>query len=138
MLLSLVTSYYSEDQKIDFNPSHLEATISTFRANPTRGKVEIFERRGDVVGYATLSTFWSNEYGGTIVYIDEIFVTPSARNAGIGRTYIRDLLANPPYSAVAIQLEITPDNERARSLYESLGFSEYPNIGFICEVPLVA
>jgi hypothetical protein len=31
-------------------------------------------------GYALLIPYWSNELGGTLLYVDEIFVIPEARN----------------------------------------------------------
>lgn len=47
---------------------------------------------------------------------------PDARNRGIGRSFFRNLDETRPFEAVALALEVSPGNHRARRLYESLGF----------------
>ena len=73
--------------------------------------------------YALLIPYWSNEFGGTIVHVDEMFVAPALRNRGIGRNFFRYLDETRPFDAVALALEVSPTNAGARRLYESLGFT---------------
>ena len=46
---------------------------------------------------------------------------PDARNRGIGRSFFRNLCKARPFEAIALALEVSPGNHRARRLYESLG-----------------
>ena len=131
LLTNMIRAYYREDQGIEVPSSNIEATLTEFAANPIRGRVEILEHAGRIAGYALLVTYWSNEYSGTILFIDELYVKPEFRRQGLGRTYIEKLIDQPPYDAVAIQLEVTPENKRAQALYERLGFVEYPDRGMI-------
>jgi len=47
---------------------------------------------------------------------------PDARNRGIGRSFFLNLEEKRPFEAVALALEVSPGNHRARRLCESLGF----------------
>lgn len=88
------------------------------------------EIAGRVEGYALLASFWSNEYGGEICTIDEFYVTPEARGSGHGRKLLEDLKKGSALwkpKPVALMLESTPKNARAKKFYESLGFAQKKN-----------
>ena len=115
-------------------------TLATYRAQPVRGRALVLDGGvggdggdgGDgglgVVGYALLSSFWSNELGGEVCVIDELYVGPTARGHGLGSVLLRTLAEQPGAlwnaDAVALELETTPDNHRARRLYQRLGFRD--------------
>jgi GNAT superfamily N-acetyltransferase len=83
-----------------------------------------------LAGYALLCSFWSNELGGEVCIIDELFVAPGARGRGAATELVQGLCERRwPWfrDAVAVELEVTPSNARARSLYERLGFRAYKN-----------
>ena len=85
----------------------------------------MLELDGRASGYALLVSFWSNELGGEVCVLDEVYVEPSHRGRGRATRLVEDLLSGAsPHarSAVALALEITPGNLRARRLYERLGF----------------
>ena len=80
----------------------------------------------DRFGYALLIPYWSNEFGVTLLFIDELFVIAQARSRGIARQFFAFLAASRPFRAVALALEVDPTNERAKNLYESIGFERRP------------
>ena len=83
-----------------------------------------------LAGYALLCSFWSNELGGEVCIIDELFVAPGERGRGYATELVQGLCARQlPWfrDAVAVELEVTPGNARARQLYERLGFCPYKN-----------
>ena len=43
-------------------------------------KILLFKQHRKIIGYALLINYWSNEYGGDIVYVDELFVKESYRS----------------------------------------------------------
>ena len=126
---SMMTSLYIEDPSGDaIDASHFERTIRTLIANPGQGRIVLFMDGSNVVGYAILIPFWSNEFGGNIVSIDEFFVTPGARHQGIGRAFIDLVVSDRPFEAVAAMVETTPGNLGARRLYASAGFRRSNNL----------
>jgi ribosomal protein S18 acetylase RimI-like enzyme len=96
-------------------------TVAHLLAHPAAGQIVVFEENG-IVGYAILIPYWSNEFGGTILFVDELYVKPEARGRGIGHRFFEYLETAIPYEAVVLALEVSPANVRARRLYESLGF----------------
>ena len=82
----------------------------------------IFEWEGNTAGYALLCKTWSQEAGGRAVWIDEIYMLPEYRGRGIGRWFFSQLKEIEP--AARYRLEIEPENIRAKTLYEAMGFTE--------------
>lgn len=106
-------------------PEHIRRTLRTLRDEPARGRAVVLEQQGRVGAYALIVSFWSNELGGNVDVIDELYVEPGQRGQGHATRLIEALAAQTaPFaaSAVALALEVTPGNVRARRLYERLGF----------------
>ena len=123
-VLTMMHGLYSEDEAPSpVDQSRFPLTIDFFLANPSQGRIILFEEGTSLRGYALLVPYWSNEFGGSLVVVDELFVTPMARNRGIARTFFRFLGEHRPFEAVALTLEVSPGNTGARRLYESLGFT---------------
>jgi ribosomal protein S18 acetylase RimI-like enzyme len=104
---------------------HMQRTLEVLRKEPHRGCATVLEIKGRTCGYALLMAFWSNELGGEICTIDELYVEPEHRGRRHATRLIDDLAAGKgPYTPriVALTLETTPNNIRARRLYERLGF----------------
>jgi ribosomal protein S18 acetylase RimI-like enzyme len=62
-----------------------------------------------------------------VITIDELYVAKPFRGQGIGADFVRHLINKKLNEAVALRLEVTPANARARRLYERLGFSSHKN-----------
>jgi GNAT superfamily N-acetyltransferase len=106
-------------------PAQVRRTLEALRTEPTRGRAVVLAADGPPAGYALLIAFWSNELGGEVCNVDELFVAPEARGRGHAAALLRALAAGDgPWSGkpVALELEVSPDNPRARALYQSLGF----------------
>jgi len=105
--------------------------LAELRTNPVRGKALVLELDGHAEGYALLISFWSNEYGGEVCNVDEIYIRPMQRKKGHGKELIRYLLKTTPLWSrrpAPIELEVSPQNTRARALYKSLGFRPSRNM----------
>src|SRR5262245_33002759 len=107
----------------DPSPERVDAeqvrrTLLALRAEPLRGQAVVLELDGEVLGHALLISFWSNELGGDVCTIDELYVAPRARGAGHATALLEALSRGQLYpAAVALQLEVTPGNARAHALY---------------------
>jgi len=126
-IVAMYEALYQEDPGPE--PASIERvrqTLARFEDHPDSGRSVVLEIEGRCVGYALLIPFWSNELGGEICVVDEIYVQPSWRGQGHATSLIRSLSTASelwPRQAVALELELTPSNVRARALYERLGFS---------------
>jgi ribosomal protein S18 acetylase RimI-like enzyme len=113
-------------------PEKAERTFSALTEHPDFGQITVVEIDGTVVGYAILINFWSNEFGGNMLTIDELYIAPDFRGQGIGTQFIQQIIVTHP-SAVAFQLEVSPENKRANELYQRLGFVSQRNSVLVLE-----
>jgi GNAT superfamily N-acetyltransferase len=107
--------------------SHFGRTIARILIRPETGRIVLFEDGPRLAGYALLIPYWSNEFGGELLFVDELFVDEAWRGQGIAKAFFAWLEANPGQETVALVLEVTPDNAGARRLYEGLGFAKRKN-----------
>lgn len=104
---------------------YMRRTLRELRQTPARGRAVVLELDEHVRGYALLISFWSNERGGEVCTIDELYVQPEQRGHGHATQLLQSLAAqSEPWleHLVALTLEVTPANVRARRFYERLGF----------------
>jgi ribosomal protein S18 acetylase RimI-like enzyme len=107
-------------------PDQMRRTLIKLREEPNRGRAVVCEVDGRAAGYALIISFWSNELGGDVCNIDELFVAPEYRGRGLATALFEQLSDRGqslwPVRPAALALEVTPQNERARTLYERMGF----------------
>ena len=131
-IAAMCLALYTEDPSpLPISEQNIHQTLSTLRNEPTRGRAVVLELNGAIGGFAFLISFWSNEVGGEVIVIDELYVKPAFRNQGHARELFRTLTNHPnhlwPGKAVALELEVTPQNQRAAAFYENVGFSPVKN-----------
>lgn len=85
---------------------------------------------GPMVGYFLASLTWSNEFGGRIAWLEELYLRPETRGRGLGskvfQAVIEELKAKD--GVVGFRLEVTPDNP-AVNIYKNYGFTSVPYNG---------
>ena len=100
--------------------SKIMKTVQRSLSHPDQLKIKIFQIAETIAGYALLTFYWSNEHGGTVLLLDELYVLPSFRNHGLGSLFITQLSQETDCSA--IRLEVFKENTRASQWYRKLGF----------------
>jgi len=125
----MVIDFYKE-VPTNKHPNQASAlkTINELTTFTEKGQIILFEQEGVIIGYSILIFFWSNEYGGNFVNIDELYVKEEFRSQGIAQQFFEHLKETPPKHAVALQLEVSPKNTKAHDLYQKMGFEPHENI----------
>lgn len=101
----------------------VEATLRHFDANPASGEVLLVRRGETTVGMTILARYWSNEYGGVAVVLDELYLLAAHRGGGLGTEVLGRIEARARETgSVVLLLEVDDDNPRARQLYERVGY----------------
>lgn len=128
-VIAMMTALYDEDASGYVSPAHFRHTTESLVRMPERGRIVVFDAGTDrCVGYAILIPYWSNEFGGSIVEVDELFVRPDFRARGVGRAFVAWVEAERPFGAIAIELEVTPENRKAQEFYRRMGFAARKNV----------
>jgi len=80
------------------------------------------------VGFFLAAVTWSNEFGGRIAWLEELYLRPETRGRGLGRKVMTEAMEELKRKdrVVGFRLEVAPANESVGILYEKLGFSVTP------------
>lgn len=88
-----------------------------------------FLYEGQTAGFALIAKSYSREAGGTVIWVDELYLKPEYRGKGAATHFFRFLEQNVP--AARYRLEVEEDNLRARKLYETTGYRYLPYLQMI-------
>lgn len=84
------------------------------------------EEENKVAGFLLLSYTFSQESGGKVCWLEEIFIRPEFRGRGLGKEFFHFIESEIEPKVSRIRLEIEPDNDGARRLYRAMGYKELP------------
>lgn len=127
-LQQMMLALYREDQYDQpMTPGKVRRTVEMLTQHPQRGTILIFDVDAAITGYAILIPYWSNEYGGDLITIDELYVKPPWRSRGIGRCFFDYLSEQRSQHTIGMQLETSPGNRRALAYYRTMGFETCAN-----------
>lgn len=122
-LKKYIINLYTEDAGGEpMNEEKIDRTITFLRANPQSGVIMAILENSVFVGYSILINFWSNERGGFILQIDELYINEQYRGRNLATHFIQYLIDNQFNNCKAIFLEVRPDNLQAQRLYGRMGF----------------
>ena len=121
--LQLADAYYHYEAVLHHVPQcHLKRTFEAAVSGNPFVSCWMMERDGEIAGYALLAHTWSQESGGEVVWVEELYVLPQFRGQGIGKSFFSFLHKTYP-DASRFRLEIEPDNTRAAQLYQKMGYN---------------
>ena len=126
--LAMAKDFYSSPAVLENIPEeNISRSFVEFTGGTPFGDAFIFEENGEVVGYGVLAYTYSQEAGGKVVWLEEIYVCREHRGKGKGSEFIDFVLEKLPASRY--RLETEPENEAATRLYIRKGFElfEYVN-----------
>lgn len=126
--IEMTKEFYTSEAVLHSIPQeYIETTFDNLVNNTPYAKGYMIEYNGEIAGYALLAITYSNEVGGKVVWIEEIFIKEEFRGKGIGKNVfgqIKELNKD----AKRFRLEVTKENLGAIRLYENLG---YENLDYL-------
>lgn len=130
-LIGMVLALYQEDQYgAPMTREKILRTLQELSAHPDKGSIFVFDENGITAGYAVVVHYWSNEYGGNIVVIDEMYVLPTWRNHGLASAFMEFIANDNTLKPVGLMLEVVPTNLKAMDFYRHRGFEPDTNRHF--------
>jgi len=91
----------------------------------------VFEKAGEIAGYAMVSKSFSTEAGGLCVWIEDIYLKPEFRGVGIGKEFFQYIEKLYKTAAARLRLEVESSNARAIEVYKKCGYEKLPYIQMI-------
>lgn len=86
----------------------------------------LLETDGQPAGFAVLNKMMQQEAGGLVIWVECLYVRPAFRSCGLGRQFLQFIAAEWKGKAKQLRLEVEPENERAVSLYQRIGYQVLP------------
>lgn len=124
--LALAAEFYASPAVLSPVPqSHFEATFSELMRSDVYAEGFLLEREGEAAGYALVAKTFSQEAGGLVVWLEELYIREAYRGRGLGREFFAFLEGRYP-TAKRFRLEAEEDNVRAIGLYRRIGYRILP------------
>jgi GNAT superfamily N-acetyltransferase len=115
-----------EEHRIALSRERLTEAVRVLISDPSRGVI-LVAYAPQPIGIAVLSYTWTVEHGGSVAWLDELFVVTEHRRRGVGRGLLqRALDAARAAGCQAVELEVDKEHARAEALYRREGFSSLP------------
>jgi ribosomal protein S18 acetylase RimI-like enzyme len=122
-IVALMERYWSFEGIAGFDSTRAAALLAQFLSQPHLGTVWTARAAERVVGYLIAVLVFSFEYQGVVAEIDELFVSPQARRAGIGTALLDAAEASlTARDCTCVQLQLSAGNAAAHAFYYRRGY----------------
>ncbi|HIW83291.1 MAG TPA: GNAT family N-acetyltransferase [Candidatus Dorea gallistercoris] len=135
LYMELSGEFYDSDAVLHPIPvSYREETWKEMMRSDDFVKGYILEKDGVAAGYGLTSYTFSQEAGGRVAWLEELYIRPEYRCHGLGKEFFRYVDERIAPAVKRLRLEIEPDNLRAKKLYLAMGYEELPYVQMVKEV----
>ncbi len=122
--LAMCKEFYSGDAVLHPVPEEcFQRTFDALMEHTPYADAYIIEQNGETAGYALLAKSFSQEAGGIVVWIEELYIRPTFQGHGLGTAFFCFLEEQKGDMVRRYRLEYEPDNVRGAALYRRLGFT---------------
>ncbi len=102
--------------------AYLERTFEECMRSADYIECYIFETDGEYAGYGLTAKTFSQEAGGYVYWLEELYVREKYRSKGLGREFFEMMEKKKEDGAARLRLEVEEDNVRAIALYKRMGY----------------
>lgn len=123
LYITMAEEFYNSDAVLHPIPrDHFEKTANEALRSDEYVEIYLLEYEGETAGYGLTARTFSQEAGGQVLWIEELYIRKEFRSKGLGREFFSSLEDKNRGEIVRLRLEVEADNTRAISLYERLGY----------------
>lgn len=134
LFLTMVKIFYSSSAVAhNVDTQNFEITFQEAMNNSPFVRALMFLDGDTPAGYALLSFTYSNEVGGMVVLVEEVYVSEEHRGRGIAGEFFQFLETEYP-DARRFRLEVTKSNTRAIELYRRLGYEPFEYMQMVKDI----
>lgn len=119
----MVKDFYDSEAVLDNIP--MENILNTYNeivSSSPYVKAYLIEEEEETAGYGLISLTYSNEAGGLVVWIEELYIIEKFRGLGLGSKFLNFIETKFSGEAKRFRLEISKTNKSAQRLYLREGY----------------
>lgn len=125
LYIRMAEEFYSSDAVLHPVPrTYFERTADEALRSDAYAEIYLLEYEGEPAGYGLTARTFSQEAGGQILWIEELYIREAFRSKGLGREFFSYIEEKNKGRITRIRLEVEEENTRAVSLYERLGYEK--------------
>ncbi|MGI8819415.1 MAG: GNAT family N-acetyltransferase [Chthoniobacterales bacterium] len=125
-----------EEHHISTSAACLRDVVEQVAADGAKGFILLALDGTDAIGIAYAAAHLSAEHGGTVGWLEELYVSPAARGRGVGSALLQEVTARAQQlDWRALELEVVAGHERAFPLYLRHGFTATDRARFTRPLP---
>lgn len=132
VVLELLRAQFDE-HAIEVTDEEILRSIEGILVRPELGDALLLRLDGvaEPAGLALLTYAWTPELGGMACWLEELYLRPEHRNAGLGSQLLRAAIAHGrARGCCSVDLQVEHSHNRVVSLYDRHGFREQPRRTF--------
>ena len=123
LYIRLAEEFYSSDAVLHPIPrTYIERTADEALQSDAYAEIYLLECEGEPAGYGLTARTFSQEAGGSVLWIEELYIREQFRSRGLGSEFFAYVEKKYEGRAARFRLEVEEDNVRAISLYKRLGY----------------
>ena len=135
--MEMAREFYHSDAVLHPVPdTYFERTADEALRSDVYAEIFLFECENEAAGYGLIAKTYSQEAGGMVWWIEEVYVREAFRSKGIGREFFAYLDKVKGSEVTRMRLEVEEDNTRAVALYKKLGYKPLEYAQMIKDAPL--
>ena len=125
LYIRMAEEFYSSDAVLHPIPrAYIERTANEALCSDAYAEIYLLECEGEPAGYGLTARTFSQEAGGSVLWIEELYIREQFRSRGLGREFFSYIEEKNKDRTARIRLEVEEENTRAASLYERLGYEK--------------
>lgn len=126
LYITLAEEFYRAGVTLDVvDTKNIEATFDELMRSDEYAECYIIEHEGNTAGFALLAKTFSQEAGGMVIWIEELYLRPEYRSLGLGSEFFKFLEDNKADNIKRLRLEVEEENTRVVKLYKRMGFKMF-------------
>ena len=138
LYIQMVREFYHTDAVDHEIPvKNIEDTFEELICRDTYAEAYILEYQGSAAGYMLLAKTFSQEAGGPVIWIEEIYIRPEYQGKGIGSEILKQLDTMFEKGVYRLRLEVEKTNVRAAELYQRQGYTRLAYEQLIKDLSLI-
>lgn len=136
LYLKMAHDFYNSPAVLHPIPdSYIERTFEECMNGGIYASAYILEYEGKAVGYGLTAKTYSQEAGGYVYWLEELYIKEEYRSKGLGSEFFTYLEQNKEAAVTRFRLEVEADNKRAAELYTRLGYQDLGYCQMMKEFP---